>query len=374
MNDISLFWRSDITADATLFFVPDAVFGQRFRLLNKIGEGGFGQVWRAIDLWLNQEVALKISREDMSNETLLLRRLPKDRYVSIFDYVKDCSVDASAYAMELLDSPWMTLELYRDKHLAEKFTQGKYVLGVKETLCIIIDILQSLEVLHGRKYKRSQRWCHADIKPQNIYIDKNHARDVVKQNWENKKTPFTKIGDLGLAIEAGEYLNGGTMKYMAPEQNGARPVSAATDIFAIGQTIAFLILGKPLDSQTLAHENRIRNVFRASIPSIYVADGLTHAIRNMTLRTPTLRPSSQEGINQLKNIVKSDNDWQVLLTFESSELTLSEAGEHLFYKMAKARSWRNINNARIEEMKSLVRSAYKREILVRNGHRYRVNI
>jgi serine/threonine protein kinase len=85
--------------------------------LKLLGRGGFGQVWEVQDLLLNQRVALKISAEDIAEETLVLRRLPKDRYVSVFDYVKDSGVEASAYSMELLERPWMTLDKYQRQHL-----------------------------------------------------------------------------------------------------------------------------------------------------------------------------------------------------------------------------------------------------------------
>ena len=69
--------QSSYTKDDSLKLPEAYKFAGRFQLLNHVGQGGFGQVWRVRDLWLDQEVALKISLEDLTTETIVLRRLPK---------------------------------------------------------------------------------------------------------------------------------------------------------------------------------------------------------------------------------------------------------------------------------------------------------
>ena len=372
----TLFWRSSSSSDEALSLSPRQVFGQRFRLLEFLGQGGFGQVWRAKDILLKQEVALKISAEDMRTETLLLRRLPKERYVSIFDYVKDRDIDAVAYAMEVLDPPWVTLEQYSEENLLPKFGNGHFVKALKETLCISIDLLISLQELHGKKYKKTKRWCHADIKPENIYVHSKEVARVSRQHWGDRFVPFTKIGDLGLSRIAGTRLAGGTEGYMAPEQDGSKPVSPATDIFSVGQTIAALILGCPLCDDDLAHINHFRDRFKTVIPSAYLAEKLVKIIRAMTQMTPSLRPKAVDSIKKLRKVVESENDWQILAIFAGSPsgLNISEAGEKLFDKLAKSRGWRNFTKERADEMKTLVRSSYRRKLLTRNGHSYTLSI
>ena len=375
MNIDTLFWRSSSSSDEALLLSHRQVFGQRFRLLECLGRGGFGQVWRAKDIWLNQEVALKISAEDMRTETLLLRRLPKERYVSIFDYVKDSSTGAVAYAMEVLDPPWVTLERHYEISLLPKFDRGHFVRALRETLCISIDLLISLQELHGKKYKKTKRWCHADIKPQNIYVHSKEVTRVSRQHWGDRFVPFTKIGDLGLSRRAGTRLAGGTERYMAPEQDGSEPVSSATDIFSVGQTIAALILGFPLCDDDLAHIKHLKDHFKTVIPSAYLAEKLVKIIRKMTLKTPSLRPKAVDSIKKLRKVVESENDWQILAIFAHSPsgLTISEAGEELFYKLAKSRGWRNFTKERAKEMNALVRSSYRRKLLMRNGHSYTIS-
>lgn len=373
----TLFWNSD-ARDDELSLRPKQSFGQRFLLLEYLGGGGFGQVWRAKDRWLGHEVALKISNHDLKNETLQLRRLPKDRYVNVYDYLKDDGLGASAYSMELLDRQWVTLEGFHDKELATRYKRGDHINALKMSLCISVDILKSLEILHGKKYTKSNRWCHGDIKPQNIFVDSKAASKLISvRRWGIDFAPVAKIGDLGLARESGTRLCGGTLCYRAPEQAGDGKITVITpssDIFAMGQTIAKLICGNPLDPELdeLVHRNRIRDRLQASIPSTYLVEKMTDVIRRMTMTTPSSRPNAQESIRLIHNIVRSEDDWSVISVFatEGTQLKLDEAAESLFKTIAPSRHWSNYTSDRASDMKKLVRDAYRNGLLCLNGHRY----
>jgi len=375
MTNPTLFWNTDST-DASLDIGKRQEFGDRFKLLNLLEEGGFGQVWRAKDLWLKQEVALKISDSEMSNEIILLRKLPRDRYISIYDYIKDEESQNVAYAMEVLESPWMTLDEYHSSKIKPNFSRGNYIQGLRISLFIIIDILTSLEYLHGQKYKKKDRWCHADIKPNNLYGHSKKAAKLVNNlQWGDVFSPVTKIGDLGLATKMGSTLNGGTMGFMAPEQRrGVKNVSPATDLFAVGQTLVTLINGKPFQDNSL-RVNKIRDNLSNIIPSKYIISRLVAIIHQMTNRSsPGLRPSAKEAIKKLQSVVNSEVDWLIFLVFSEEEtgLTLADAALSLFEKHKVSKGWRNLTLDREKEMKSLVRSAYRREILSREGHQYSI--
>ncbi|MFH1078827.1 MAG: hypothetical protein V1766_00960 [Pseudomonadota bacterium] len=232
INNQSLFWRRDQNEANSLEWGKGEKFADRFRLLDPLGKGGFGEVWRARDLLLKQTVAIKISTRDLKEETLILRRLPKDRYVSIFDYVMDKSAGASAYSMELLEEPWSSLDDYQREYLSAQFKNpAKTIRAIKMVIYIGIDVLTTLGKLHGKKYGKHDRWCHADIKPQNLYIHRKDAKMAQETPWGDHVLPFLKVGDLGLAHQSGSLLRAGTPRYMAPEQkgSGSEYVSPATD-------------------------------------------------------------------------------------------------------------------------------------------------
>ena len=197
-GQFSLFWRASLTSSESLQLQKKYKFSGRFRLLERLGQGGFGEVWRAQDLLLVQEVALKISVSDLIQETLVLRRLPKDRYISIFDYVSDDSIGATAYSMELLEGPWVTLSDYSETYLRQQLDNpAKFMEGLRTIISISIDVLRSLGALHGVKYGKKNRWNHGDIKPQNIYVNRQGVKLALTKSWGSVSS-FTKIGDLDL--------------------------------------------------------------------------------------------------------------------------------------------------------------------------------
>ncbi|CCE23470.1 protein kinase domain-containing protein [Methylotuvimicrobium alcaliphilum] len=371
MTDLSLFWHSE-SIEEELELKRRQIIAGRFKLICPLGEGGFGQVWRVKDLWLNNEVALKISQDDLTRETLLLRKLPKNQYVSIFDYVKDDVLQIAAYSMEILDSPWATLERFYENRIEPNLNNGNFAQPLRLTLHIAIDILMALQVLHGQRYGRQDRWCHADIKPQNLYINETAAANAITYCWNKDFIRIAKVGDLGLARESGSRLSGGTYNYMAPEQNGTRNVSAATDIFAVGQTIAALICGSPFDENDLAHVNRMSHQLRTQIDSDYLTRRLLQPLRRMTLRAPIQRANSDYAIRMLRGVVESEDDWHIIGLFECTRFTINEAAEALFLQLAPKRNWTNRTCERIEEMKMLVRNARRRGLLILDGHTYRL--
>lgn len=343
------------------------LFGARFRLKEKLGAGGFGQVWLANDTWLEQDIALKIGADDLKNETRTLRLLPKDRYVSIFDFIQDSTHEASAYSMEILSHPWQTLEKYSKLVLRPCFSDGDVLWGLRATMGIASDVLESLEVLHGQVYSRS-RWCHGDIKPANIYVNKNRIKAAMNQ----EKTGFarvSKIGDLGLVRQKGDEFPGGTAGFVCWGQ----PPSPKTDVFSVGQTIAYIVCGSEFSEDQLIHKNRIFEHLRKSVGSDYLAERLTECLRKMTLRHPAQRPSASDAAKSLMHVVDGHHDWDILRIFYAcgeAGQTLVNASEALFHSVAQQRGWKNRTQERVDEMKVLIRSAYRRGILHRTGHRY----
>jgi serine/threonine protein kinase len=344
--------------------------GERFILEKPLGFGGFGQVWKVKDRWLDQHVALKLSRDEMLSEVILLRQLPKERYISIFDYVRDEATGSYGYTMEILDAPWMTLDKYYNEKLLPKFEKNEYLVAIKKVITISVDLLTSLSLLHGKKHSSKDRWYHADIKPNNLFVHSKLVRKVIKNRWGDLCPPMTKIGDLGLARRSGTPMSSGTHGFRAPEQNGHGKFSTAGDIYAFAQTLIYLISGDYIED--LSHIKQIEKRFIKLIPSNYLVSKLTIITREMTYKTASRRPSALELIKQFKKIVISDIDWLILEIFSNKEvgLTKSQAARKLFEQLACSRGWINYTEYRTEEMSTLIKNAYKSGILTLNGKRY----
>jgi len=187
-----------------------------------------------------------------------------------------------------------------------------------------------------------------------------------------------KVGDLGLTCRAGSRLSAGTPGYMAPEQDGSGCVSPATDLFAVGQTIASMILGRPFDAEELKSVAHMKMTLAQQIPSAHIVERIIKALRKMTYATPTLRGNSEDSIRLLRSVLASEEDWVILSLFMSQAsadgITSNEATDILFDELASSRGWRNRTNERVAELKSMIKSMYERGILSRNGRKYTVRI
>jgi serine/threonine-protein kinase len=180
-------------------FAPGQVLADRYRVVELLGRGGIGEVWRAYDLKLRVEVALKALREDLITSDKRLERLRQEvraarevvspNVCRIFDLVE--AEGRELVSMEYVDG---------DTLLAVLHERGP--LELKEAQDIASQFLAGLEAIHGAGL------VHRDIKPENIMLTRS-GRVVVM--------------DFGLAREEteGSATGSGTPAYMSPEQAAA---------------------------------------------------------------------------------------------------------------------------------------------------------
>jgi hypothetical protein len=202
----------------------------RYRIIEQVGRGGYGEVFRAEDTLMNRTVAVK--RIDLSDKTSA-RTLTEARaagqlnhpnVVTVFDLEHD---DRYSYLiMEFIDG--VTLS---------NILQAKSPLSIEESLDIAIQIADALEAAHAMDI------VHRDIKPDNIMITKD---------GNVKVTDFgiARLGASTLTVE-GDVL--GTFAYMSPEQAKGGRIDARTDVFSLGVVIYEMLTGvSPFASATPA--------------------------------------------------------------------------------------------------------------------------
>jgi tetratricopeptide (TPR) repeat protein len=203
-------------------FAPGQMLVGRYRMVNRIGRGGMGDVWRADDLTLQMQVAVKVihtarpdSRARLLNEVRLSRQITHASVCRVFD-VNETDGGIVFYTMELVVGEDLASLLRRVGRLP-----SDKVVDIARQLCA------GLLAAHARGV------LHRDLKPGNILIDDRGQ---------------VKITDFGIAISRGDaelHRLTGTPGYMAPEQRvqGAT-LSERTDLYALGVVLYELLTGR----------------------------------------------------------------------------------------------------------------------------------
>ena len=210
-----------------------------YQLLEKIGEGGMGQVWLAEQTApLRRQVALKLIRAGMYDDALLHRFQSERQSLAIMDHPAIAKVfDAGATAE---GQPYFVMEYVPGEPITDYSDRKK--LSIRERLDLFIKACEGVQHAHQKAI------IHRDLKPANIL--------VVEQDGK----PMPRIIDFGLAkaapsadqtlfTQAGGFV--GTPGYMSPEQAdpSVRDIDTRTDVYSLGVILYVLLTGfQPFDS------------------------------------------------------------------------------------------------------------------------------
>ncbi|MEV6729819.1 serine/threonine-protein kinase [Streptomyces sp. NPDC051364] len=203
---------------------PQTVAG--YRLAARLGAGGMGRVYLSHTRG-GRPVAIKVVRPELAEDPAFRRRFRRE--------VEAARRVRGAYTAELIDAdvdgtpPWLATVYVPGPSLSEAVAR-RGPLPVPAVLWLMAGVAEALEVIHGAGI------VHRDLKPSNVLLAADGPRVI----------------DFGISLASGTTsptATGsaiGTPQYMAPEQALAGETTAATDVFALGQTAAFAALGEPL--------------------------------------------------------------------------------------------------------------------------------
>lgn len=198
--------------------MDNAMIGQtvsHYKILEKLGEGGMGVVYKAHDTTLNRLVALKFLHTlSTRNEENRKRFITEAQAASALDHHNICNIHEIDESKD--GEQFICMAYYDGENLADKIKKGS--IQFEEALDIFCQIAQGLERAHQEKI------VHMDVKPSNIIISKE---------WN------VKILDFGLAKLIGNDLTQtistkGTVAYMAPEVIRGMPVDHRADMWSLG--------------------------------------------------------------------------------------------------------------------------------------------
>jgi len=202
-----------------------------YRLLEKLGEGGMGVVYTAVDP-SGSKVALKVIG-DRADDPVARRRFEREaRLASSVDHPGVCRIlDVG----ESEEAPYIAMELLDGQSLAERLRSG--VIPLADTVRLGLGVLDALGAIHERGL------VHRDLKPSNIFLtpsgpkllDFGLARPLGLSETVGGATPsqLTQVGELL-----------GTPHYMAPEQIAGGVVDARADLFAMAVVLFEMVTGK----------------------------------------------------------------------------------------------------------------------------------
>jgi Tol biopolymer transport system component len=262
-----------------------------YRLAEKIGEGGMGEVWKAADTTLGRDVALKFLPSSLSSDPERLARF--EREAKVLASLNHPGI-AGIYGLhEHQGVRFLAMELVPGEDLAQRLEKG--TVPFSEIVDIARQIAEALEAAHD------QGIVHRDLKPANVKITPDGKVKVLDFGLAKALDPVASGGRSGmdsrmsptitsLGTVAGVVL--GTASYMSPEQAKGRPVDRRTDIWAFGCIVYEMLSGRrPFEgegiSEVLAAVIMAPIAFEALPAS--VPPRLTRLVRRCLERDPRRR-------------------------------------------------------------------------------------
>ncbi len=208
-----------------------------YRLIEKIGEGGMGVVWKALDTTLDREVALKVLPDDVANDPERLARFEREaKALAALDHPNIVTIHTVQQAEGLR---FITMELVRGAPLTHRIPKAG--LAPDELLRIGVTLADALAAAHDKGV------VHRDLKPANVMVGGDGRVRVldfglVKLSRQDPEADQATQAVTATATGIGMVV--GTLPYMSPEQLKGEAVDHRTDIFSLGVMLYEMALGR----------------------------------------------------------------------------------------------------------------------------------
>ncbi|SUA81191.1 Serine/threonine-protein kinase PrkC [Nocardia otitidiscaviarum] len=252
----------------------------RFELLEPLGSGGMGTVWRAYDIALHREVALKEVRTDASDGTASSGGAQRERVLREARALARIGHPNVVAIHHIVDAPsahpWIVMELVRGRSLADRLAQG--TMSPEQAARLGRGILAALRAAHAVGV------LHRDIKPANV---------LLREDGSPVLTDFgiAAIDGLDGLTATGNVV--GSLDYVAPERLDGQEGYPASDLWSLGLLLYVAVEGyHPLRRESTV--GTLAAVLKGEVPPPQRAGALTTALAALLVPDPHRRPSAEQ--------------------------------------------------------------------------------
>ncbi len=269
------------------------VLGNRYEIIEKVGNGGMATVYKATDLVLKRYVAVKVLRDEFTTDEEFIKRFETEaqsaaklvhpNIVSIFDV----GIDNGIY--------YIVMELIQGKTLKEIILEERGPLPWKWSLNVVIQIASALEMAHKNNI------IHRDIKPHNIIITEDGIAKVTDFGIA-KAVSNSTITAFGKTI--------GSVHYFSPEHARGGYTDAKSDLYSLGVVLYEMVTGRvPFDADTPVSV-ALKHMQEEPIQPIEINTHLPEAVNKIVLKLlkkdPMLRyQTATELLQDLRTALKN---------------------------------------------------------------------
>lgn len=243
------------------------ILGNRYEIIEKVGNGGMATVYKATDLVLKRYVAVKVLRDEFTTDEEFIKRFETEaqsaarlvhpNIVSIFDV----GVDNGIY--------YIVMELIKGKTLKEIIVEERGPLPWKWSVNVAIQIASALEMAHKNNI------IHRDIKPHNIIITEDGIAKVTDFGIA-KAVSNSTITAFGTTI--------GSVHYFSPEHARGGYTDAKSDLYSLGVVMYEMVTGKvPFDADTPVSV-ALKHMQEEPVPPIEMNPHLPEAVNKIILK------------------------------------------------------------------------------------------
>ncbi len=252
----------------------------RYNILERVGGGGMGIVYKALDARLERTVALKFLQPGLvSDDSAADRFRLEARMVAALEHPNICTVHEIGETDD--GQLFLAMPLYEGETLQRRIGRGP--LAIEEAIGIAIQIARGLGKAHAREI------VHRDIKPSNVFLTSDGVVKVLDFG-------IAKLADVAITGPGGPL---GTTAYMSPEQATGGPVDHRTDLWSLGVVLYEMLTGRrPFPGEAAAAVlNAIRQVDPAPVSSLCpdAPEALERLLATALAKSPDSRYQSAQS-------------------------------------------------------------------------------